>query len=74
MQRFEIVVACNNIVEVKMVTTLLTVIGKSTYKTLKKLCTPNKLSEFTYKQAKEKLQSYFDPKPHFITERHLVRM
>lgn len=68
-ERFEIFVACNNIAEAKMVTTLLTVIGKSTYKTLKDLCTPNKPSQLTYKQAKEKLQSYFDPKPHFITER-----
>ncbi|XP_050524610.1 uncharacterized protein K02A2.6-like [Daktulosphaira vitifoliae] len=69
MERFDIFVTCNNIVTAKQVPTLLAVVGKNTYKILKDLCTPKKPDELTYKQIKEKLGSYFDPKPHFISER-----
>lgn len=41
-ERFELFVQCNNIIEAKKVPTLLTIIGKDTYEILKDLCTPTK--------------------------------
>jgi len=68
-ERFKLFVKYNNIHKAQVVPTLLTLMGKNTYKILKDLCTPVKPEQKTFEQIKDCLQSYFEPKPYFISER-----
>lgn len=65
-ERFELFVKCNNSQKAQVVPTLLTLMGKNTYKTLKDLCTQEKPEQKTFEQIKDCLQSYFKPKPYII--------
>lgn len=68
-ERFELFVKCNNISKVQVVPTLLTLMGKNTYKILKDLSTPVKPEQKTFEEIKNCLQIYFEQKLYFISER-----
>lgn len=59
----------NATTKAQVVPTLLTLIGKNTYKILRDLCTPIKLEEKIFEEIRDCLQDYFEPKLYFISER-----
>ncbi|XP_046666671.1 uncharacterized protein LOC124358417 [Homalodisca vitripennis] len=69
-ERFELLIECNNIKEEKKVSTLLIVAGVKTYSLLRDLCTPNKPSTKSFDALVSLIQDHLYPKPSFIAERY----
>ena len=71
MERFEHYFTANDIVsDEKRRAILLNAVGASTYRLIRTLVSPSRVTDFTFKEIVEKAQGHFSPKPSPIVKRY----